>query len=70
MKFDGCEERNVSFCYQTRITEKSYPLSNYVADGPRHNNIVVLILVKIEIFLHPRNESISDVRSVNLRSNQ
>lgn len=43
-----------------------YPLSDNVAHCPRNDDVIVLIMVKIEVFFHPRDEGIGDIRGVNL----
>ena len=49
----------------TSQDEIGRPLPNDITNGPGDDDVVVLITIEIEILLHARDESISDVGSVD-----
>lgn len=66
MKFDGCSRSNEMEGESNGRESTTYQLSDDVAYRPGDNNIVVLIVVQVEVLLHARDESIGDVRRINL----
>lgn len=66
-------QNEVGWLYYTSVSVEEasikvdpYPLSNNVAHRPCHDDIVVLILVKVEVFFHSRDKSIGNIRGIDL----
>lgn len=48
------------------VNDYTYPLSDDVAHGPRDDDVVVLVLIEVKVFLHAGDEGIGDIGCVDL----